>query len=58
MVTVVKALFNFEAQEADKLRLREGDIITILDKNDQNWSKGLCNGHEGMFPVPYVKELK
>ena len=58
MVTVVKALFNFEAQEADELRLREGDIITVLDRNDQNWWKGLCNGNKGMFPVPYVKELK
>ena len=58
MVSIVKALFNFEAQEADELPFRKGDIITVLDKNDQNGWKGSCNGQEGMFPVPYVMELK
>ena len=58
MVSIVKALFTFEAQEADELPFRKGDINTVLDKNDKNWWKGSCNGQEGMFPVPYVEELK
>ena len=57
-VTKVQASFDFEPQESGELRLRKGDIITVLDKSDQNWWKGSCNGQEGMFPVPYVKEMK
>ena len=57
-VTKVQASFDFEPQESGELRLRKGDIVTVLDKSDQNWWKGSCNGQEGMFPVPYVKEMK
>ena len=58
LTDIVKALFTFEAQETDELPFHKGDIITVLDKNDQNWWKGSCNSQEGMFPVRYVKELK
>lgn len=51
----VKAVFDFEPQEEGELRLRKGDEIEVLDKSDQNWWRGRCNGHEGMFPVPYVR---
>lgn len=54
--TKVVAAFDFEPQEEGELQLRKGDIITVLDKSDQNWWRGSCNGKEGMFPVPYVKE--
>ena len=57
-VTKVQASFDFEPQESGELRLCKGDIITVLDKSDQNWWKGSCNGKEGMFPVPYVKDMK
>ena len=50
------AAFDFEPQEEGELRLRKGDVITVLDRSDANWWKGICNGKEGMFPVPYVKE--
>ena len=55
-VTEVVAAFDFEPQEDGELRLRKGDKITVLDKSDANWWRGKCNGREGMFPVPYVKE--
>lgn len=53
--TTVIAAFDFEPQEDGELRLRKGDVITVLDKSDQNWWRGTCKGQEGMFPVPYVK---
>lgn len=55
-VTTVIAAFDFEPQEAGELSLHKGDVIKVLDKSDANWWKGECNGKEGMFPVPYVKE--
>ena len=41
---VVQASFDFEPQEADELRLRKGDIITVLDKSSQQWWKGSWPG--------------
>jgi len=56
-VVKMVAAFDFEPQEDGELRLRKGDVITVTDKSDSNWWRGTCNGQEGMFPVPYVKEL-
>ena len=53
----MKAVYDFDPQETGELKLRKGDLITVVDKSDPNWWKGTCNGLEGMFPVPYVKEL-
>ena len=53
----VQALYNFEPQEEGELRMRKGDIVTVLEKVDQNWWKGTCEGRSGLFPVPYIKEL-
>ena len=50
------AAFDFEPVEEDELRLRKGDIITVIDKCNENWWRGACNGMEGLFPAPYVKE--
>ena len=54
----VQAIFDCEPEESDELRLRKGDIITVLEKTSENWWKGSCNGQEGLFPVSYVKDLK
>jgi len=53
----VKAAFDFEPQEEGELKLRKGDVIIVVDRSDQNWWRGTCNGKEGMFPAPYVQEL-
>ena len=59
MVETVKVSFDFEPKESGELRLRKGDIITVLDKTlDDNWWKGSCNGQEGLFPITYVEEMK
>ena len=57
MVPVVVAAFDFEPLEEDELRLKKGDIITVIDKCNEDWWRGTCNGMEGLFPAPYVKEL-
>jgi len=56
-VVKMVCVYDFEPLEEGELRLRKGDIITVIDKPDQNWWMGTCNGMEGVFPVPYVKEL-
>jgi len=51
-VVKVVAVFDFEP-----LRLRKGDVITVIDKSDQNWWRGECNGQEGLLPASFVKEF-
>ena len=54
----VQALYDFEPQEEGELRMRKGDIVTVVEKVDQNWWKGTCGSHSGLFPAPYVKEVE
>ena len=38
--------------------MKKGDIVTVLEKVDQNWWKGEFDGRSGLFPVPYVEEVE
>ena len=53
----VQALYDFEPQEEGELLMRKGDIVNVVEKVDQNWWKGTCEGRTGLFPAPYVREL-
>ena len=53
----VQALYDFEPQEEGELLMRKGDIVNVVEKVDQNWWKGTCDGRTGLFPAPYVREL-
>eukprot|EP01104_Vermistella_antarctica_P018073 TRINITY_DN6583_c0_g1_i1.p1 TRINITY_DN6583_c0_g1~~TRINITY_DN6583_c0_g1_i1.p1 ORF type:complete len:1214 (+),score=376.93 TRINITY_DN6583_c0_g1_i1:263-3904(+) len=52
-----KALYDFDAENPDELDFKEGSIIVILDKADQDWWKGALNGKQGIFPKTYVQEI-
>ena len=52
-----KALYVYEASEADELSLKVGDIIVIKSKEDEGWWIGSCNGKTGLFPSNYVEVL-
>tara|TARA_B110000483_G_scaffold235956_1_gene308296 strand:- start:2 stop:682 length:681 start_codon:yes stop_codon:yes gene_type:complete len=52
---IVTAQYNFEPQELDELLFRKGDLIEILENNDENWWYGSCHGETGIFPASYVK---
>ncbi|KAI3383834.1 hypothetical protein SNEBB_001691 [Seison nebaliae] len=49
------AMYDYNPQNADDLRLKTGDRIRILDKMDDNWCRGECQGRIGLFPINYVK---
>ena len=36
---------------------KEGDVVLLLQKIDDNWYQGSLNGKTGMFPVSYVQVL-
>lgn len=53
---IAKALFDFEdEQEQDLLSFKQGDIIYVLRRVDENWCEGRLNGKLGIFPVSFVE---
>ncbi|KAJ3156727.1 Unconventional myosin-Ie, partial [Irineochytrium annulatum] len=46
-----KALYDYDATEADELSFKVGDIITIVSKDDEGWWTGNLRGKKGLFPA-------
>ncbi|KAI9090825.1 P-loop containing nucleoside triphosphate hydrolase protein [Phlyctochytrium arcticum] len=52
-----RALYDYEATEADELSFSTGDIIAINSKDDEGWWQGTLNGQKGLFPANYVEPI-
>lgn len=52
-----KALFDFDPENEGELGFVEGDVITLVDRVDDNWYEGSLKGKSGVFPVTYVEVL-
>ena len=53
-------MFSYEPESPDELRLVEGDIITVLNKDvayNEGWWQGAVNGIVGIFPSNFVELL-
>ncbi|KAJ3220393.1 Unconventional myosin-Ie [Dinochytrium kinnereticum] len=46
-----KALYDYNASEADELSFNAGDVITIVSKDDEGWWTGSLKGKKGLFPA-------
>lgn len=54
---VVRALYDFQAENETDLNFKEGDLITVLDRSDPSgWYEGELNGARGYFPSNFVEE--
>ena len=49
------AVYDYEAQGDQELSLVEGDIVTLIAKEDEMWWCGQVRGQVGMFPSTYVE---
>lgn len=52
-----RALYDYEAQDADELLLRTGDMVSIVKKDPSGWWQGRIGDREGLFPANYVEEV-
>uniref|UniRef100_A0A7E4VMG4 GRB2-related adapter protein n=1 Tax=Panagrellus redivivus TaxID=6233 RepID=A0A7E4VMG4_PANRE len=50
----VQALFDFNPQEEGELGFKRGDIIRVINRDDENWWEGSLNNNKGLFPATYV----
>jgi growth factor receptor-bound protein 2 len=47
-------MYDFQPQEPGELEFRRGDIITVIDRSDQNWWEGEIGSRRGYFPATYA----
>jgi len=52
-----QALYDFEPENSGELGFKEGDVITLKQKVDDNWYEGTFQGKTGFFPINYVNVL-
>ncbi|KAL1006533.1 hypothetical protein UPYG_G00073510 [Umbra pygmaea] len=54
-----KVIFPYDAQNEDELSIKEGDIVTIINRDcaDVGWWLGELGGKKGVFPDNFVKLL-
>lgn len=54
-----KVLFAYQPANEDELKLVEGDVITVINKElpDKGWWKGEIRGRIGVFPDNFVQLL-
>jgi len=52
-----QALYDFEPENTGELGFKEGDMILLKEKLDENWFEGTFQGRTGLFPVNYVNVL-
>ena len=53
----VKALYDFDVENEGELPFREGDIIDLIARLDENWFEGELRGQRGYFPCNYVEVI-
>jgi len=52
-----KVLYTFNARNEAELSIKEGDIVTIIEKRT-GWNGGELNGKFGLFPANYAVQIR
>lgn len=49
------ALYDFDPVQTGDLRFLTGDSIRVMQKLNEEWYFGECNGVKGQFPANYIQ---
>ncbi|XP_065827067.1 uncharacterized protein [Oscarella lobularis] len=52
-----QCLWDYEPESLDDLRLRQGDIVVVTERSNEDWWIGECRGDKGVFPASFVEKL-
>ncbi|KAJ1657242.1 HOG (high osmolarity glycerol) pathway protein [Dispira simplex] len=55
---VVRALYDFEAENPSELSFKEADLLYIQYKQCAGWFVGYLNGQVGLIPENYVQFMR
>ncbi|KJH47425.1 SH3 domain protein [Dictyocaulus viviparus] len=53
---VVRAMYDYDAQDTDELSFSTGDEIELMQRHDSGWWQGKIGSQIGLFPANYVQE--
>ncbi|KAK5823085.1 SH3 domain-containing protein, partial [Linnemannia elongata] len=51
---LVRAMYDYESEDATNLTFKKDDVIQVLAQLDSGWWAGHCQGRQGWFPSNYV----
>ena len=51
------AKYEFGGSTDIELQFKKGSVVTVIEKADNGWWKGICEGLVGWFPETYVRHL-
>ena len=55
---LARVTFEYTPEQQDEIALSVGDVVEVLEEEDEGWWRGRLDGKEGMFPSNFVEMIK
>lgn len=56
--SMARVTYDYLAENDDELNLTEGDMVKVLDQEEEGWWRGELKGKIGVFPSNFVEIVK